>query len=107
VVFSDSPCLFHFGSMFETHPYSGQFHRVISLIDNITQHPKRNYKKWMWGEALFSCALSELDDFLGYDRYLHFYNAYAEYWYDKHPIVNMADGAAPGLVTYAIEKKRP
>ncbi|KAA3659186.1 MAG: hypothetical protein DWQ10_09370 [Calditrichaeota bacterium] len=91
--------------MNKSQKYSGQFNQVLSLIDYVTKNPKRNYKKWMWGEALFNYALSELDDFIGTDRYFHFYNAYCKHWYDKNPIVNMADRAAPGLVTYAIEKK--
>ncbi|MBI1932832.1 MAG: glycoside hydrolase family 88 protein [Ignavibacteriales bacterium] len=84
---------------------SDNFQKIISLIDYVTQNPKRNYKKWMWGEALFNYALSELDDYIGEERYLDFYKAYGEFWYTRNPKVNMADRAAPGLVTYSLQKK--
>ena len=85
--------------------FSKEFKSVIDLIDHVTTHPKRDYKKWMWGEALFNYALSELDDFLGNQRYFHFYEDYGKYWYERNPSVNMADRAAPGLVTYSLFKK--
>lgn len=91
--------------MSETKKYSNSFQLVLDLMDHVVAHPKRNYKKWMWGEALFNYALSELDDFLEGNRYQHFYNAYGEFWYDKNPRVDMADTTAPGLVTYALQKK--
>lgn len=76
--------------------------RVRDLCDDITSriHPKM---KWMWGEALFGYALSLLDA----ERYDDFLTSYCDYYMEHEPRIDAADTAAPGLITYACQKKHP
>jgi len=63
--------------------------------------------RWMWGQALLGFALLELDGALGEDRYLQFVRAYGDHWAARDPRVDQSDTAAPGLVTYGLQKILP
>jgi unsaturated rhamnogalacturonyl hydrolase len=80
------------------------FQRIIDLADSEVRQrdPKM---KWMWGEALLGFALTELDDFLGEERYNQFTRDFCDYWVAHPPRVDQADTSAPALITYAVQKK--
>lgn len=80
------------------------FDRVVQLSRDAAaaMDPKM---KWMWGEALFGYALSELDALLGADEFTPFLTAYCDYYVAHPPIIDYADRAAPALITYAMQKK--
>jgi len=80
------------------------FQRILDLADSEVRR-KNPKMKWMWGEALLGYALTELDDYLGEDRYGRFTRDYCEYWASHPPRVDQADTSAPALVTYAVQKK--
>lgn len=85
---------------------SGGLDRVVALCDYVVKasDPKM---KWKWGEALFGYALSLLDDFRGESRYDRFLQDYCDYYMVNTPAVDMADTAAPGLITYVCQKRHP
>lgn len=78
--------------------------RIIDLADSVVRQidPKM---KWMWGEALLGYSLTELDAFLGEDRYFDFTRGYCDYWVAHQPRVDQADTSAPALITYAMQKR--
>lgn len=80
------------------------FNKVLDLANYITKtwDPKM---KWMWGEALFGYALSMLDDHLKTDNYTKFLSDYCDYYVNHPPRVDQSDTSAPGLITYAMQKK--
>lgn len=80
------------------------FNRVIELADSVPKlfEPRM---KWMWGEALLGYALTELDVFLGEDRYFAFTKAYCDYYVEHEPRVDQSDTTAPALITYAMQKR--
>ncbi len=80
------------------------FSRIIELADSAVKRFKPDKMKWMWGEALFNYALSELDKFLGEDRYLEFYKAYIDNHIKKGILIDQSDTSAPGLVSYVLYK---
>ena len=77
---------------------------AVALADHVTStwNPKM---KWMWGEALLGYALFRLDEYRKTDRYTAFLTAYCGYYVAHPPIVDQSDTAAPGLITYAMQKK--
>lgn len=78
--------------------------RVKSLADSIiTQKPAK--MRWMWGEALLGYALSELDAYEKRDDYTAFLTGFCDYYVDNEPRVDQADTSAPGLISYAMQKK--
>lgn len=82
------------------------FRRVVRLADDFTASADSRLR-WMWGEALLGFALLELDQILEEDRYLPFLQACGEHWAARDPRVDQSDTAAPGLVTYGLQKKYP
>jgi hypothetical protein len=83
---------------------TAEFRNIIELADSaVRRFPVK--MKWMWGEALLGYALTELDAFLGEDRYLGFTEGYCEYWAAKGPRVDQSDTSAPALITYAMQKR--
>lgn len=80
------------------------FSRVMQLADDLTARIAPRMK-WMWGEALLGFALSELDGFLGQDRYLDFLKGYCEYWKSHPPRIDQADTSAPALITWAVYRR--
>lgn len=80
------------------------YRAVKSLADSIiTQKPPK--MRWMWGEALLGYALSELDAYEEKDDYTEFLTGFCDHYSAKVPRVDQADTSAPGLITYAMEKK--
>lgn len=81
-----------------------KFKPVVDLADSIIRQiaPKM---KWMWGEALLGYALSELDAYLGEERYTQFLLDYCDYYVENPPRVDQSDTSAPALITYAMQKK--
>ena len=61
--------------------------------------------RWMWGEALFGYALSELDAYLDTEDYTPFLTGFCDYYMLHSPRVVCADTCAPALITYAMQKK--
>jgi unsaturated rhamnogalacturonyl hydrolase len=79
--------------------------RVIELADASVRRFEPHKLKWMWGEALYTYALSLLDDALGEDRYLAFNRAYLDAHIEKGYRVDQSDTMAPGLTAYAVYRK--
>ena len=81
------------------------YSKVVRLADYITatSDPKM---KWMWGEALLGYALDELDKANGGEKYTEFLCNYCDYWAKINPAVDQSDTAAPGLITYAMYKRK-
>lgn len=84
--------------------YDSYFEKVVELADSVIQQfePKM---RWMWGEALLGYTLTELDSFLGEDRYFEFTKGYCDYYVKNEPRVDQSDTAAPALITYAMQKR--
>lgn len=61
--------------------------------------------RWMWGEALFGYALSELDEYLVTEDYTPFLTGFCDHYMQYPPKVVCADTCAPALITYAMQKK--
>ena len=61
--------------------------------------------RWMWGQALFTWSLTELDAFLGEDRYLPFCAAYCAAWAARSPAIDQSDTCAPGLAAWAVYRR--
>ncbi len=80
------------------------FSSVKKLADDLTARIAPRMK-WMWGEALLGYALSELDGYLGQDRYLGFLKGYCEYWKTHAPRVDQADTSAPALITWSVYRR--
>jgi unsaturated rhamnogalacturonyl hydrolase len=80
------------------------FEKVRSLCDYLVKarEPKM---RWMWGEALFGYALSELDAYLCADAYTPFLKGFCDYYIQNQPRVDYSDTCAPALITYAMQKK--
>lgn len=81
-----------------------QMTKVVALADSIIRQ-KDPKMKWMWGEALLGYALSELDDYLGTDKYTRFLKMYCDHYVANPPRVDQSDTSAPALITYAMHKK--
>ena len=81
------------------------FNRVRELADFVAASwdPRM---KWMWGEALLGYSLDELDKATGEERYTDFLAKYCDVWAEIDPAVDQSDTAAPGLITYAMYKRR-
>lgn len=80
------------------------FSKVVELADSVVEQyaPKM---KWMWGEALFGYALTELDALNNESKYDDFLKGYCDYYVANEPRVDQADTSAPALITYAMQKK--
>ncbi|MCB1701253.1 MAG: glycoside hydrolase family 88 protein [Halioglobus sp.] len=81
------------------------FDRIIALADASVQRFQPEKLKWMWGEALYTYALSLLDDALGENRYLDFNRAYLDAHIQKGYRVDQSDTMAPGLTAFALLQK--
>ncbi|MDD4316021.1 MAG: glycoside hydrolase family 88 protein [Clostridia bacterium] len=81
------------------------FDKVKELCDYLVKAWKPSSLRWGWGEALFTYALSELDTYIGEDRYLPFVKAYCDFHASSVPTVDCSDTAAPALTTYFLYKK--
>jgi unsaturated rhamnogalacturonyl hydrolase len=80
------------------------FSKVTRLCDYWVSKNKPEMP-WMWGHALMGYALSELDSYLGTDKYTPFLKAFCDYYVKNPPNIDYADRAAPALITYAMQKK--
>ncbi|MDC7233694.1 MAG: glycoside hydrolase family 88 protein [Spirochaetales bacterium] len=78
--------------------------RVLELADSAAAQGKPGCR-WMWGEALLGYAFTELDAWLGEDRYLKHIEQYGDHFTEHSPRVDQADTSAPALITYALQKK--
>lgn len=81
------------------------FDRVIELADASVERFDPAKLKWMWGEALYTYALSLLDEALGQDRYRAFNEAYLDAHIQKGYRVDQSDTMAPGLTAFALLQK--
>ncbi|MCR4726084.1 MAG: glycoside hydrolase family 88 protein [Clostridia bacterium] len=61
--------------------------------------------RWTWGQGIMGAALSDLDDYLGTNKYLPFLQAFCDYYVKNEPEVASADTAAPGFISYAVYSK--
>ena len=80
------------------------YSKVCRLADYIVSSTEPKMK-WMWGEALLGYALDELDRQNGSENYTKFLCDYCDYWAKVDPAVDQSDTAAPGLITYAMQKR--
>mgnify|MGYP000998575988 CR=1 FL=1 len=81
------------------------FRRVLELADLSARRADPGRLRWMWGDALYLWALTELDAFLGEDRYLGLTSAWCARFTATPPRVDQSDTCAPGLVTWAVYRK--
>jgi unsaturated rhamnogalacturonyl hydrolase len=83
---------------------SSELAKIKRLCDYMVKvrEPKM---RWMWGEALFGYALTELDAYLDTENYTPFLTGFCEYYMQHPPRVVCADTCAPALITYAMQKK--
>ncbi len=83
---------------------TSELNKVKRLCDYMVKvrEPKM---RWMWGEALFGYALSELDAYLDTEEYKPFLTGFCDYYMQHPPRVVCADTCAPALITYAMQKK--
>lgn len=79
--------------------------KILELADASIRRYKPENLAWMWGEALFTWALSLLDDELGEKRYFDFYKKYVDSHIEKGYRVDQSDTSAPGLTAYALYLK--
>lgn len=82
----------------------GYLKPATDLADSMVRQIQGNMR-WMWGEALLGYAFSELDAYLGTEKYFDFLKRYCDHWVKKQPRVDQADTSAPALITYAMQKK--
>ncbi len=78
--------------------------KAVALADRVvrTFAPKM---KWMWGEALLGFSLALLDEHQGTDAYTAFLRGYCDYYVEHPPVVDQSDTAAPGLISFMMQKK--
>ena len=91
--------------MDEVPPTDALFDRVLELADASVQRFEPGKLKWMWGEALYTYALTLLDDAIGEDRYLAFNRTYLDAHIRRGYRVDQSDTMAPGLTAYALLRK--
>jgi unsaturated rhamnogalacturonyl hydrolase len=84
---------------------SKEFSRVLELADLSAARADLPKLRWMWGDALYLWSLSELDSFLGEDRYQPLLSAWCRRFTVKAPRIDQSDTCAPGLVTWAVYRK--
>lgn len=60
---------------------------------------------WHWGPALLGFGFSQLEDELGDERYREWLLRYCDFYVGHPPVIESADTAAPGLITYEMTKK--
>jgi len=77
----------------------------IKRLCNYMVKVRKPKMRWMWGEALFGYALSELDAYLDTEDYTPFLTGFCNYYMQNTPRVVCSDTCAPALITYAMEKK--
>ncbi len=85
--------------------YSAGFHRVLELADLSAARADPGHLRWMWGDALYLWALTELDAFIGEDRYLGLAAKWCARFAARPPRVDQSDTCAPGLVTWAVHRR--
>ena len=81
------------------------FRKTLDLCDYLVKTWDPDSLRWGWGEGLFCYALTELDAFLGEDRYLPFVQKYVDRFTKNAPVVDCSDTAAPALASYYLQKK--
>jgi unsaturated rhamnogalacturonyl hydrolase len=85
------------------------FARVLELADTVAARVNPARLRWMWGDALYLWSLTELDSFLGEDRYLGLTTAWCAFFagapHSRPPRVDQSDTCAPGLVTWAVHRR--
>lgn len=79
--------------------------KIIDLCDYLIKARKPEDLRWGWGEGLFTYALTELDTYLGEDKYTDFVKQYCNKYAQTPPIVDSSDTASPALASYALFKK--
>lgn len=84
---------------------TAEFRRVLELADLTAGRADPARLRWSWGDALYLWSLSELDAFLGEDRYLGLCKAYCDRFAALRPAIDQSDTCAPGLVAHAVWKR--
>lgn len=82
-------------------PDSSCFSTIVELADASVRRLDPCRLKWMWGEALYTYALSLLDDALGEERYLPYIRQYLDTHISKGYRIDQSDTMAPGLTAFA------
>lgn len=60
---------------------------------------------WSWGQGLLGSAMHELDEYLNTEISTEFLKGFCDYYVANTPKVDSSDTSAPGLITYAMQKK--
>ncbi len=76
---------------------------AVKLADYIVGS-KNPEMRWTWGQGIMGAALSDLDEYLGTEKYYPFLQAFCDYYVKNEPKVASADTAAPGFISYAVYK---
>ena len=84
---------------------TAELRRVLELADLAAGRADPARLRWSWGDALYLWALSELDAFLGEERYLGLCKAYCDRFAALRPAIDQSDTCAPGLVAHAVWKR--
>lgn len=79
--------------------------RVVEMADATAAHQlARPVPAWHWGPALQGFAYARLQEHLGDDRYTALLLRYARHHVEQGPSIDSSDTAAPGLVTFELER---
>ena len=81
------------------------FEQVLRVADTYVADHQPADCSWSWGEALLMYSLSRLDDELGANRFLPFYQAWADHHHRAGYVVDQSDTCAPVLLTNELFKK--
>lgn len=84
---------------------TAELRRVLELADLSAGRADPARLRWTWGHALYLWSLSELDAFLGEERYLGLCKAYCDRFAALRPAIDQSDTCAPGLVAHAVWKR--
>jgi unsaturated rhamnogalacturonyl hydrolase len=79
--------------------------RVLELADLSAGRADPARLRWTWGDALYLWSLTELDAFLGEERYLGLCRGYCDRFAKLRPAIDQSDTCAPGLVAHAVWKR--
>jgi len=84
---------------------TAELQRALELADLTAGRADPARLRWSWGDALYLWSLSELDAFLGEERYLGLCRAYCDRFAALRPAIDQSDTCAPGLVAHAVWKR--
>lgn len=78
--------------------------KAKKLIEHSTKARKPKMG-WSWGQGLLGGAMAEFDDYINADLSTEFLKGFCDYYVAHTPKVDSSDTSAPGMITYAMQKK--